>query len=166
MKVHYLFYWHEALRHPEVERTRVPIRYDPFNIGVVYAYVHGQWVPCHSQYYAAFVGHSEKELALATEVLRQQARMSHRTTAITPVRLAEFWRRCTSMNACWCSASAIRKRTRFSRALRRVSRAERCEEPRLVYPRHPLWHTRGWKTQTFLIQWICRPYLRLRSIGR
>ena len=56
MKVHYLFYWHEALRHPEVERTRVPIRYDPFNIGVVYAYVHGQWVPCHSQYYAAFVG--------------------------------------------------------------------------------------------------------------
>ena len=42
VKVHYLFYWHEALRHPEVERTRVPIRYDPFNIGVVYAYVHGQ----------------------------------------------------------------------------------------------------------------------------
>jgi putative transposase len=90
VKVHYLFYWHDALRHPEVERTRVPIRYDPFNIGVVYAYVHSQWVPCRSQYYAAFVGHSEKELALATEVLRQQARMSHRAASITPIRLAEF----------------------------------------------------------------------------
>jgi putative transposase len=90
VKVHYLYYWHDALRHPEVERTRVPIRYDPFNIGVVYAYVHGQWVPCRSQYYAAFVGHSEKELALATAVLRQQARMSHRAASITPVRLAEF----------------------------------------------------------------------------
>lgn len=90
VKVHYLFYWHDALRHPEIERTRVPVRYDPFNIGVVYAYVHGQWVPCRSQYYAAFVGHSEKELALATEVLRQQARMSHRAASITPVRLAEF----------------------------------------------------------------------------
>jgi len=91
VKVHYLFYWHEALRHPEVERTRVPVRYDPFDIGVVYAYVHGQWVPCRSQYYAAFVGHSEKELALATAVLRQQARMSHRAAAITPIRLAEFF---------------------------------------------------------------------------
>jgi putative transposase len=90
VKVHYLFYWHEALRHPEVERTRVPVRYDPFNIGVVYAYVHGQWVPCRSQYSAAFVGHSTKELALATEVLRQQARMSHRAVSITPVRLADF----------------------------------------------------------------------------
>lgn len=90
VKVHYLFYWHDALRHPEVERTRVPIRYDPFDIGVVYAYVHGQWLPCRSQYYAAFVGHSEKELALATAVLRQQARMNHRAAAITPVRLAEF----------------------------------------------------------------------------
>jgi putative transposase len=90
VKVHYLFYWHDALRHPEVERTHVPVRYDPFNIGVVYAYVHGQWVPCRSQYYAAFVGHSEKEFALATEVLRQQARMSHRAASITPVRLADF----------------------------------------------------------------------------
>ena len=90
VKVHYLSYWHDALRHPEVERTRVPIRYDPFNIGVVYAYVHSQWVPCRSQYYAAFVGHSEKELALATEVLRQEARMSHRAASITPIRLAEF----------------------------------------------------------------------------
>src|SRR6266705_474427 len=68
------------------------------------------------------------------------------------------------MNACWCSASAIRKRTRSSRALQRVSRAERCEGPRLVYPRHPLRHTRGWKIQTFLIQWICRPYWTLAKI--
>ncbi len=90
VKVHYLFYWHDALRHPEVERTQVAIRYDPFNIAVVYAYVQGQWVACHSQYYGAFVGHSEKELALATETLRQQARMSHRAVSITPVRLADF----------------------------------------------------------------------------
>lgn len=91
VKVYYLFYWHEALRHPEVERTRVPVRYDPFDIGVVYAYVLGQWAPCRSQYYAAFVGHSEKELALATAVFRQQARMSHRAASITPIRLAEFF---------------------------------------------------------------------------
>jgi len=29
VKIHYLFYWNDALRHPEVERTQVPVRYDP-----------------------------------------------------------------------------------------------------------------------------------------
>ena len=61
VKLHYLFYWNDALRHPEVEQTRVPVRYDPLNIGIAYAYVRGQWVQCISQYYSAFQGHSEKE---------------------------------------------------------------------------------------------------------
>ncbi len=90
VKVHYLFYWHEALRHPDVEGTHVPVRYDPFNVGMAYAYVRGQWVRCISQYYAAFQGHSEKELAMATEILRQQARVHHHAVAITPRRLADF----------------------------------------------------------------------------
>jgi putative transposase len=90
VKLHYLWYWHDALRHPEVEGTRVAIRYDPFNVGIAYAYVHGQWVRCLSQYYAAFAGHSEKELELATAVLRQQARISHRAVSLTPQRLADF----------------------------------------------------------------------------
>lgn len=90
VKLHYLFYWHDALRHPEVEGTRVPMRYDPFNVGIAYAYVRGQWVRCISQYYAAFQGHSEKELELATEVLRQQARISHKAVSLTPQRLADF----------------------------------------------------------------------------
>jgi putative transposase len=90
IKLHYLFYWHDALRHPEVEGIRVPIRYDPFNIGVDYAYVRGQWMRCISQYYAAFAGHSEKELDLASEVLRQQARLNHKAVSLTPRRLADF----------------------------------------------------------------------------
>jgi putative transposase len=90
VKVHYLFYWHEALRHPDVEGTQVPVRYDPFNVGMVYAYVRGQWVRCLSQYYATFQGHSEKELAMTTELLRQQARMQRQAAVITPRRLADF----------------------------------------------------------------------------
>jgi hypothetical protein len=90
VKLHYLFYWNDALRHPEVDGTRVPIRYDPFNVGIAYAYVRGQWVRCISQFHAAFQGHSEKELALATEVLRQQARISHKAVSMTPQRLVDF----------------------------------------------------------------------------
>jgi len=89
VKLHYLFYWNDALRHPEVEQTQVPVRYDPFNIGIAYAYVRRQWVQCISQYYSAFQGHSEKELALATEILRQQARVNHQAASITPLRSGE-----------------------------------------------------------------------------
>jgi putative transposase len=90
VKIHYLYYWHDALRHPDVERAQVPVRYDPFDIGIAYAYCHGQWVRCLSQYYRVVHGHSVKELALATTVLRQQARQAHHTAAITALRLAEF----------------------------------------------------------------------------
>jgi len=37
IKVHYLYYWNDAFRHPEVVRTRVAVRYDPFDVGTVYA---------------------------------------------------------------------------------------------------------------------------------
>src|SRR5262249_1134925 len=73
-----------------VEGTQVPVRYDPFNVGIVYAYVRGQWVRCLSQYYATFQGHSEKELAMTTALLRQQARLQHQAAVITPRRLADF----------------------------------------------------------------------------
>jgi putative transposase len=90
VKLHYLYYWNDALRHPEVERTQVRVRYDPFDIGTAYVYCRGQWVPCLSQYYQQLHGHSEKELELATAELREQARHNHRATSITPLHLAEF----------------------------------------------------------------------------
>ncbi len=91
VKLHYLYYWNDALRHPEVERMHVPIRYDPFDIGTAYVYCRGQWVQCLSQYYQQLHGHSEKELELATEELREQARRNHRAASITPLHLAEFF---------------------------------------------------------------------------
>jgi putative transposase len=90
VKLHYLYYWNDALRHPEVERMQVPIRYDPFDIGTAYVYCRGQWIQCLSQYYQQLHGHSEKELELATEELREQARRNHRAASITPLHLAEF----------------------------------------------------------------------------
>ena len=46
IKVHSLSYWHEVFRLPDVVRTRGPVRYDPFDISVAYAYVHERWVEC------------------------------------------------------------------------------------------------------------------------
>lgn len=90
LKLNYLYYWSDAFRHPEVERTKVPVRYDPFDLGVAYAYVQGRWVKCISQYYSVFNGRSEKELLLAALEIKQQAKLTKTTTTISAKRLADF----------------------------------------------------------------------------
>jgi len=90
IKVHYLSYWHEVFRLPDVVRTRVPVRYDPFDISVAYAYVHERWVECVTRAYGEFQGHSERELLLVTAELRALNRTHHVTTPITAMRIAAF----------------------------------------------------------------------------
>jgi putative transposase len=93
IKVNYLYYWSDSFRSPEVERTRVPVRYDPFDVGVAYAYINeglGCWVKCISQYYSVFSGRSEKELLLASTEIRQQRKLASKSTNISAHSLAEF----------------------------------------------------------------------------
>jgi putative transposase len=59
VKVNYLYYWSEAFLSSTVERTQVPVRYDPFDIGTAFAYVQGRWVKCRSEYYLQLRGHME-----------------------------------------------------------------------------------------------------------
>ncbi len=68
----------------------VPIRYDPFNAGIAYAYVRGQWVECISQYYADFQGHTEKELKLASSELRKRNQNHTKNNKISAKKLANF----------------------------------------------------------------------------
>ena len=84
VKIHYIYYWSDLFRDPEVERKQVPVRYDPFDAGTAFAFVKGQWVHCHSEYYAIFQGHSERELMLATQELRKTSAPTR--TAAEPFR--------------------------------------------------------------------------------
>ncbi len=90
IKLNYLYYWSDAFRNPEVERTKVPVRYDPFDLGVAYAYCQGRWVKCISQYYSIFSGHSEKELLLATQEIKRLGKLTRTSTSISAKRLADF----------------------------------------------------------------------------
>jgi transposase InsO family protein len=90
VRLHYLYYWAEAFRDPLVERTRVPVRYDPHDIGIAYAFVHHQWVRCTSEHYRIFRGHSEAELRLAATELQQRRRKLAQEASITARRLATF----------------------------------------------------------------------------
>jgi putative transposase len=90
VKINHLYYWSDEFRPSTIERTQVPIRYDPFNIGMAYAFVQGRWVQCISEYYLQFKGHSERELLLATAELRKRLRNQEKEISLTAKRLAEF----------------------------------------------------------------------------
>jgi hypothetical protein len=90
VKINHVFYWAATLRDPEVERTLIPVRYDPYDAGTAYAFVHNRWVQCVSEHYSALRGKSEHELMLATAELRR--RMHHHAGQFTRTakKLADF----------------------------------------------------------------------------
>jgi len=90
VRLNYLYYWADAFRDPLVERTRVPVRYDPHDVGIAYAFVHHQWVRCTSEHYRIFRGHSEAELLLVAAELQQRQRKLAQESSITARRLAMF----------------------------------------------------------------------------
>lgn len=86
-----VYYWSEVFRDPTVENHDVPIRYDPFDIGIAYAFVKNHWTECHSEHYTALQGRSEREIMLASKELRRRARLhSQERFSLTARKLADF----------------------------------------------------------------------------
>jgi putative transposase len=89
--INYFLYWSEAFRDPRVENRNVPVRYDPWNAAIAWAYVNGQWVLCHSPHQSTLNGRSEKEIKIATSLLRDQMRSTGQVRlTITATKLANF----------------------------------------------------------------------------
>jgi putative transposase len=90
VKINNFYYWADIFRRPDVEETQVGVRYDPFNIGLGFAYVRGEWRECHSQHHKTFRGRSEREIMLATAELRRRSTRHSRQFNVTATRLARF----------------------------------------------------------------------------
>ncbi|WP_334173566.1 hypothetical protein [Sinomonas sp.] len=90
VKINHLYYWSDAFLIPVIEGTQVPIRFDPFNAGLAYAFVGGRWVRCISEYHAAFTGRSEREIQLATAEVRRRRQRHGQQLRITARALADF----------------------------------------------------------------------------
>ncbi len=99
IKLHGIYYSAVLLRTSEVEGTQVEVRYDPFDIGTAYAYVHHHWVRCVSQYHARLSGHTEKELLLASKEIRRQQQLHTANAAVTARRLADLLARASAYEA-------------------------------------------------------------------
>lgn len=90
VKVNHLYYWSEAFGDPAIERTQLPVRFDPFDAGLAYAFVKGRWVRCIGEHYARFAGRSERELQLASAELRRRRQRHGQQLSLTARRLGDF----------------------------------------------------------------------------
>jgi putative transposase len=64
---------------------RVPVRYDPFDAGVAYAFVERQWVRCCWEHHTVFKGKSQKEIYLASNELRRRRKVCAQGQAATSI---------------------------------------------------------------------------------
>jgi len=83
-------YWNDCFRAPGVAGSSVPVKYDPENTGVVYAFVQGRWVQCISEYYSILKGKSWRQIAVASAELRKKNRDHPKKKRITVYKLAMF----------------------------------------------------------------------------
>lgn len=91
IKIHYVYFWSDGMKDPQVEGTKIPVRYDPFDASIAYAYIHKRWVKCTSQYRDALAGRSEKELKIATQELRRSRTNLRARQGLTAKDLALFF---------------------------------------------------------------------------
>lgn len=90
VKINYLYYKCAAFHGPGIPGTRVPVRYEPFNIGIAYACVEGHWHECQSEHYAIFHNYTERAIRLASQRLLLRYRRQGRAAEVNAERLAEF----------------------------------------------------------------------------
>lgn len=97
VKIEHIYYWNDLMYRPDILGTQVPVRYDPFNAGVAYAFLDHTWVRCTSEHYATFHNRTERELQIAREELVASYRQRGRAIRTLNARLlADFLERTTT----------------------------------------------------------------------
>jgi putative transposase len=89
--VNSLHYWNDQMRSPQVWGKTVPVRFEPYDMGVVYAFIEGQWLECVADEYAQVHRRSEREWSLILDEWREHQRQhgKARVTVNGPL-LAKF----------------------------------------------------------------------------
>ena len=89
--INHVYYWAEAFRDPTIENHEVAVRYDPFDIGIAYAFVKNRWTECYSEHYLVLQDRSEKEMMLASKEVRRRRQLhSQERFTLTARKLADF----------------------------------------------------------------------------
>lgn len=73
-----------------MQGSQIPVRYDPFDMGIAYVFVQGRWIQCISEYRAVFACRSEREIDLATKALRKRYQDSAQQYTMSSSLIAGF----------------------------------------------------------------------------
>jgi putative transposase len=86
-----LQYWNERMHAKDIAGDSVPVRFEPYDMGVIYAFIDGQWLECIADNYAQVHGRSEKEWNLILEEWREHQRQhSQKRQTLNGPLLAQF----------------------------------------------------------------------------
>ena len=89
--INHIDYWAEAFRDPTIEGHEIAVRYDPFDIGIAYAFVKNRWMECCSEHHLVLKDRSEKEVMLASKEVRRRRQLhSQERFTLTARKLADF----------------------------------------------------------------------------
>ncbi|WP_243372624.1 DDE-type integrase/transposase/recombinase [Geotalea sp. SG265] len=92
VKINNIYYKCAEFSRADIEGTSVEVRYNPFNIGIAYAYIKKRgWVTCYSEHYAELKGYTERELQYASAEIRKKKNLPA-NKQISAKLLAEFLR--------------------------------------------------------------------------
>lgn len=92
VKINHFYYWSNLLYDPDVEGKQVEVRYDPFNMGVAYAYVKKRWIQLRSEYQTDLSNRTEKEIQISFEELRQRKKVQGQKASVSVKQLVDFLR--------------------------------------------------------------------------
>ena len=90
IKLNYSYYWCKEFRNPRIEATNVEVKYDPFDIGIAYAFIENQWVKCLAEQYKLLKGKTEKQIKLIAEEIRQKKKLYAQNVTITARMIASY----------------------------------------------------------------------------
>jgi hypothetical protein len=71
-------------------KSRVEVRYDPFDAGIIYAFVENRWMGMHRGVSSRVPGTFAKEVMLAAEELRKRQQNHFQGFPVTAKKLAEL----------------------------------------------------------------------------
>jgi transposase InsO family protein len=116
IKVNGFYYFNDQFSRPSLDGVRVPIRYDPNNMGIVYCYIKNKWVKCYSEQYSILKNKTEKQILMASEEIRKRKKDHAAKSGIRAKELAEFFFQAESIE------------NELS-----LKREQACEEPPTLY---------------------------------
>lgn len=90
IKIKNIHYWNPVFREAKVERTKVPLVYDPFDVSRAYALVNGKWVLCRSEHQSVFERRTEREITAITQEIRQLHYLAETRRGINAGQIAAF----------------------------------------------------------------------------